>query len=322
MSAPDLPDAAGGILERVSAIRSGGILPPSASAASGGRANRLRRTSAAGSRRYEAVKHVLTDPHGAPTVLPAMMFYGVAGSGQSWLLRKLREELPPNLPVGRLEFVARDYRGGLSFRSTPSPALAELRSQMPAVRFPRFDLAIGWLRFRTGRREARPDTAGGRASGSLLSVLVELGAATAASLPAGPLAAWLVKTLGQRAYDRAKEGGAPNFLSRADGESDFVRLARSTVQEIEEGIVDRFLDDLHDHLPSRGSRPGDGAACRALLLFDTMEEFRGASGDPRDRQRFGDDWVRRRRRGGRFEAGDRATPTGSGRRPGRVPRPE
>jgi hypothetical protein len=43
------------------------------------------------------LQRLLDLPEGSP--LPVVMFWGVGGNGKSWLLRRLRELLPPELPA-------------------------------------------------------------------------------------------------------------------------------------------------------------------------------------------------------------------------------
>src|SRR5438128_647034 len=74
----------------------------------------------------EVLRRLLDVPAGM--LLPIVMFYGVGGSGKSWLLQKLRLELPANLPCARLDFDP--TFGGVSYHTDQTGALAELRRQL------------------------------------------------------------------------------------------------------------------------------------------------------------------------------------------------
>jgi hypothetical protein len=50
--------------------------------------------------------------------LPVPMFFGVGGTGKSWLLRKLRADLPPELPSALLDL--EPLSGGTSYHTDQS----------------------------------------------------------------------------------------------------------------------------------------------------------------------------------------------------------
>ena len=101
----------------------------------------------------EQERHVLSRllalPSGQP--VPVVMFYGVGGTGKSWLLRRLRADLPPEIPSALLDFDPQS--GGAPYHTDYSRALAELRRQFASVECPRFDVPYSWLRFHEGVRE-------------------------------------------------------------------------------------------------------------------------------------------------------------------------
>jgi hypothetical protein len=45
----------------------------------------------------QVLSRLLSLPSGNP--LPVVMFYGVGGTGKSWLLRRLRADVPPEIPT-------------------------------------------------------------------------------------------------------------------------------------------------------------------------------------------------------------------------------
>src|SRR5207249_930332 len=97
----------------------------------------------------DVLRRVLDLAQGQP--LPVVMFWGVGGNGKSWLLRKLREALPPDFPSALLDLDP--MTGGTPYHADSARALAELRHQLAAVAFPRFDLAYAWLRYKEGVKD-------------------------------------------------------------------------------------------------------------------------------------------------------------------------
>jgi hypothetical protein len=115
----------------------------------------------------DVVRDLLEKPAGQP--LPVVMFFGVGGTGKSWLLRKLRAELPPEMPSALLDF--EPSSGGTPYHTDQSRALAELRRQLADVECPRFDLAYSWLRFQ-GEMKDEPLLRGKRLAGIALAVVM------------------------------------------------------------------------------------------------------------------------------------------------------
>jgi hypothetical protein len=97
----------------------------------------------------DVLRRLLALPAGEP--LPVVMFFGVGGTGKSWLLRKLRAELPAKIPSALLDF--EPSSGGTPYHTDQSRALAELRRQLSSLECPRFDLAYSWLRFQEGMKD-------------------------------------------------------------------------------------------------------------------------------------------------------------------------
>ncbi len=86
------------------------------------------------------LRRLLDLPSGQP--LPVVVFYGVGGTGKSWLLRRLRADLPPEIPSALLDFDP--LSGGAPYHTDSSRALAELRRQLASVECPRFDLVYSF----------------------------------------------------------------------------------------------------------------------------------------------------------------------------------
>src|ERR1700735_3771162 len=59
---------------------------------------------------------------------PVLMFYGIGGAGKTWLLKKLRQEMPADLPSAILDFDI--AAGGQRFVLDPAAALYEIRQQL------------------------------------------------------------------------------------------------------------------------------------------------------------------------------------------------
>jgi len=95
------------------------------------------------------------------TKLPVLMFYGIGGAGKTWLLKKLRQETPADVPAAYLDFDRQ--AGGQRFVLDPAAALYEIRQQI-GREAPRFDLAFAMLRHKQARGGA--GFAGKRRSGA------------------------------------------------------------------------------------------------------------------------------------------------------------
>ena len=83
------------------------------------------------------VGRILALPPGQ--LLPVVMFYGIGGSGKSWLLRRLSADLWPDPPSALLDLDPQS--GGAPYHTDYSRALAELRRQLAPVECLRFGLA-------------------------------------------------------------------------------------------------------------------------------------------------------------------------------------
>src|ERR1035441_5636675 len=115
----------------------------------------------------------------SPTEPPVLMFYGIGGAGKTWLLKKLKQEMPADVPAAYLDFDAQ--AGGQRFTLDPAAALYDIRQQIGRDA-PRFDLAFAMLRHKQGAAE-EPGMRGHGAMGLAAEVAAEL-AQAAQSLPA------------------------------------------------------------------------------------------------------------------------------------------
>jgi len=229
----------------------------------------------------ESLRRVLDLPEGTP--LPVLMFYGVGGNGKSWLLRKLREELPSGSPSALLDL--EPLTGGTPYHTDSSRALAELRRQLAKVSLPWFDLAYAWLRYKEGVKD-EPLLRGSGAAATTFDFILEAANALASSVPVVNWATWLAKKVAGPVWKRFKGTRMADWLMTQAGQEDFVRLRRMSSQEIYPQLASRLLQDLAEHLPPRG-----GKACRGILFLDTFEALRlGVLGQAQSSER--EAWVR------------------------------
>jgi len=84
-----------------------------------------------------------------PAHLPALMFFGVGGTGKSWLLKRLRNALAEQLSIPWAYIDFDRQSGGPSYVSDFSNLLAEVWRQLD-VECPRFEAAYSWMRFKQG----------------------------------------------------------------------------------------------------------------------------------------------------------------------------
>lgn len=226
----------------------------------------------------DVLRRLLALPAGQP--LPVVIFYGVGGTGKSWLLRRLRSELPPEIPSALLDFDPQ--AGGAPYHTDSSRALAELRRQLASVECPRFDLAYSWLRFHEGVKE-EPLLKDKGLAGIAIEALAGMAASTAAGLP---LVGYFTKKLAAKLGKRFKGSRLERWLADKTNQEDFLRLRTLPAQEIYPQLVDRFLLDLAENLPEQ-----TGRACRGVLFLDTAEALRiGLLGDAQIHQR--EQWLR------------------------------
>jgi tetratricopeptide (TPR) repeat protein len=199
---------------------------------------------------------------------PVLVFYGVGGAGKTWLLKKLREEVPPEIPSAFLDFDR--TAGGRRFVIDPSSALYEIRQQLgtPA---PRFDLAFGILRFKQGATKE---------AGMLTDLAAELvgtavpGAGTVLKRLSGPLLA------------RLKGTPLEEFLAKTPGQKLALGLRARTTQEIGAELIAYLAEDLRQSLPAHLNR-----AVSAVLFFDTFEAVSSEAQNEEHKRQY-EQWIR------------------------------
>jgi tetratricopeptide (TPR) repeat protein len=210
---------------------------------------------------------------------PVLMFYGIGGAGKSWLLKKLREETPRDLPTAFLDFDVQ--AGGQRFVLDPAAGLYEIRQQLdrPA---PRFDLAFAMLRYKQGAAEER-GLKGQGTLGFAADLAAELVQKSAEKVPGVNV---VLDRLSKPLLERVKGSAIERFLGGEEA-FQFVSVLRvRTSQEIGNGLLGYLAEDLRENLPVRLDR-----ASRAVLLFDTFEALR-AGLENTEHQRLREQWVR------------------------------
>jgi tetratricopeptide (TPR) repeat protein len=211
--------------------------------------------------------------------LPVVSFYGVGGTGKTWLLQKLRETLPPaeELPRAHLDFAI--ARGGELYQRDPAAALAEIQRQL-GVECPRFEVAYHVMLWKQGKRDSMTSVVEDAASTGW-QIAIALGQdAASALIPGVNVAGKLLEKVGGPAGRRLRGTALGRWLE-SRGTSDFLRgLTARTAQEISEELVDFLAEDLHEALPRRPGRAG-----RAVLFFDTFEDLVRGAGRGGSRER-------------------------------------
>jgi tetratricopeptide (TPR) repeat protein len=223
--------------------------------------------------------------------LPVLSFYGVGGTGKSWLVHKLRDIVTTaeEVPQAHLDFSI--LKGGEIYQRDHAAALAEIQRQLD-VPCPRFEVAYNVMLWKQGRRDKVESRVDDTASTGW-QIAIALGQDAASALvPGVNVAGKLLEKFGETAGRRLRATALGRWLETR-GSSDFLRgLTARTAQEIGAELVDHLARDLHEELPAR-----PGRACRAVLFFDTFEDLvrdtgRGPGRDRSARQQWVQDLYR------------------------------
>ncbi|MEZ6058127.1 MAG: hypothetical protein R3C01_15620 [Planctomycetaceae bacterium] len=200
-------------------------------------------------------------------VAPVLMFYGVGGAGKTWLLRKLKQGLPANIPAAYLDLDR--ATGGVDYATNSARALAEIRRQLgDRVVCPRFDLAYTWLRFKEGNRE-EPLFRGAGSLGNIWELVQEVGSIAASKYPVAGLVKWVVGKVTSPVATWLKQSGIGQWLETQLGEEDFLNLKGMDPQGIYLELNQRLLRDLKANLPEQ-----EGHTVRGVVFIDTVEAIR------------------------------------------------
>jgi hypothetical protein len=209
---------------------------------------------------------------------PVLMFYGIGGAGKTWLLKKLRLEMPGDVPAAYLDFDAQ--AGGRRFALDPAAGLCEIRQQIDRDA-PRFDLAFAMLRHKQGAAE-EPGLRGHGALGLAMEIAAECVQA-AAIVPGVNVA---LNRLRPQVLKRIKGSSFERFLARDEAGQFVLELRARTSQEIGDNLADYLAADLRESLT-----PNLGRAVRAVLFFDTFEAA-GAGMQNTENRRSLEKWIR------------------------------
>ncbi|MCB9922563.1 MAG: tetratricopeptide repeat protein [Planctomycetaceae bacterium] len=214
--------------------------------------------------RYEELDAFRCSLNKTTLPLPVQMYYGVGGSGKSWLIARLRRELGVEVPNAWLDFSP--ATGGALYQADSAAALWELRRQFQPLECVRFDLAFNWLRFKQGCRE-EPRVRANNVMGKLWELLQEAGDDVLERIPGKRLTKWFGEHLAKDAWEKLKDSEPVRWLMSKAGEDDFARLSRMTPHEIYPLLPRRLLLDLRERLPTHYHK----RACRGVVFLDSYE---------------------------------------------------
>ena len=212
-----------------------------------------------------------------PAQLPALMFYGVGGTGKSWLLKRIRSALLEihAIPSAIIDFDRK--AGGPSYVSDFANVLSEIWRQFD-IECPRFESAYSWMRFKQGAADRPLLRQSGNVSTSW-DFLKELVNAGLSSIPGGNLVVWAGDKLGKATVSKLENSSLGEHLLTKIGQEDYLRLSRMTAQEIYPTLTQRLGEDLTERLPNRADK-----RCRGVVFLDTIEELAGGEQNEARRQ--------------------------------------
>jgi tetratricopeptide (TPR) repeat protein len=201
------------------------------------------------------------------TESPVLMFYGIGGAGKTWLLKKLRDHVPHEVPKAFLDFDR--TAGGSRFVQDPSAAIYEIRQQLDTPA-PRFDLAFGVLRVKQGAPEET-------------SFWVDFVAELAGFIPG---AMTVLDRLSEPLLARLRGTALEQFLAVTEGQKFVLDLRAKTSQEIQGALLDYLAEDLRKGLGRHLNR-----AVSAVLFFDTFEAVSSGEQNEEHKRQY-EQWVR------------------------------
>jgi tetratricopeptide (TPR) repeat protein len=198
---------------------------------------------------------------------PVLMYYGTGGAGKSWLLNKLRTQVPDSIPSAYLNFDA--LAGGQKFVLDPAIALHSIQTQL-SVSTPRFELAIAMLRHKQGIAEE---------PGLFIDVAAEV---VGTFIPGGGT---VLKLLSKHVHSRLKGTALERLLDSVGGTRLVVELRKKTDQEIGNQLLQLLAQDLREAFPAQLNR-----AVSCVIFLDTFEAL-GASLQNNEHKRQQEKWV-------------------------------
>ncbi len=199
----------------------------------------------------------------SPIEPPVLMFFGVGGAGKTWLLKKLQQQVPVEVPVAFLDFDTRN--GGQRFLDDPAAMIYAIRDQFGQAA-PRFDLAYGMLRHKQGVLK-EPAFKGVGPVGLAWELVAAVVQDLHKAVPGASVGRFVIGKLGAPLLARIKGTAFERFLANKTGNDFLLALRSQTSQEIGKGLVGYLAEDMRENLPTAMNR-----AVRAVLFFDTFED--------------------------------------------------
>jgi len=234
------------------------------------------------------VRQWLNTPAGSP--LPMQMFYGVSGAGKTKLVARIRQIYQPEpLPTAFLDLDTGS--GSNRFTHDYTAALFEIARQFRVV-CPRFELAyFRMLELQNQSAHLQP----GQKSDSLLKDLTESTAGEALGkmvevaelAPLGLGALVKLARVGIDYFHAPERQKAYRDCRKSDeGQKLFAWFAAADAEKIARQLQHFLALDLAERLPRV-----PGKACRALIVFDTLEHLRRAGGAGRQQFTDREQWI-------------------------------
>ena len=199
-----------------------------------------------------------------------LVFYGVGGTGKTWLLKKLQEQVPDGIPWAYLNFDVSDF--GKRYVDDPVAAFQSIKQQL-SVPTPRFDLALAILHKKQGHLTE---------SGSAVPWLDVGSELVSGMLPgAGPI----LKMLSKSALSRLEGSQLEKLLASVTGKNMVIELRKMTDQEIHHELLKYLSEDLTVSLPPHLNR-----AVTCVIFLDTFEAV-GAGFQNIEHKRSNEEWI-------------------------------
>jgi hypothetical protein len=229
-----------------------------------------------------------------PKARGALAFYGVAGVGKTWLLRRLQQEAQEfGLRSARLDFDRQT--GGSAIPDDFPYALYSLRNQLK-VECPSFELAYAWMRHKRGQ-SARPELKGEGVAAKFVELIEKIAEKAIDLGTFGHVKNWasaevfLIKAGLGKAWDSFRESASMRSVLDRIGFDDYVNLGQATDSDIEHELIPRLARDLEAGLRTpKANLTGSGRPL-CLVVVDGMEYFDLGHTAPH-LQHLADQWVR------------------------------
>ena len=227
----------------------------------------------------DVFSRALKTPSGEP--LPVISYYGVGGTGKTWLLKRLQSNLD-EIPCARIDLDPN--QGAERLHNDVGLLLAEIRGQFARIPCPSFDVAFQWLRYKQNHGK------GGKFPGQTFlgdawEIIVD---EVIAKVPGGkPIYSMLASRLAEPVLEKLGKSRILKWLgSKSEHVEDFLRLKASEPDQILLDLHRRLLFDLKSNLPERL-----GHQCKGVIFVDTFESL-GSIRDSRLQRDARQSWIR------------------------------